>query len=536
MTLLLKSKAMQVSAIAVTAMLVSSPAYARKSITPYIEVDQTVSAQLKGGDEVLTYTSVAAGIDASVQNSRSEFQISYRYEHNFAWNDPIQDGDVHSGLARGSVQVVPGVVTMEGGAIATRARNDIRGAAPGILDANSGNTTQVYSAYVGPTVSHNVGPVQLNSAYRLGYTKVESDERVALAPGEPLLDNYDDSVSHLASVTASMSPGELPFGWTVGAAYEREDTGQLDQRFESLSARGDLMVPITPTLAAVGGVGYEDVEISQRNAVLGAGGTPVLGGDGRFVTDKTSARQLAYETDGIYWDAGLSWRPSSRTDLEFRVGRRYGTMSYTGALSYQMDEATAFSIVGYDQVQTFGQQLSDNLSRLPTSFRPTNSSLGQNYGGCTYGNGGSAGGCMNGALGSINTAAYRSRGVSASMSSSRGPWSSGVGIGYEQRKYLAPSGVGYTVNGQRDQTVYAQANVGRKLTEASSIDGSIFGSLYDPGIPGSPDVLSTGALGGYSHSFGRLSARASAGIYHFDPGDAPSEVSATAQVGLRYSF
>lgn len=529
----------QASVAALAAMLVVSPAQARKDITPYIELDQSVVAEIKGGNDVLTYTTIAAGVDASISNQRSEFQISYRFEQNFGWGDDVDDNNVHTGLARGSVQVVPGLLSFEGGAIATRARSDIRGAAPGVFDPYSDNVTQVYSVYAGPTLATQAGPLSVNAAYRAGYTKAEAgaDERGALAAGQPLLDYYDDSLSHMATASVGMAPGGmLPFGWTVGGAYEREDTGQLDQRFESMGVRGDVTFPVSPTVALVGGVGYEDIEISQRSAVLGAGGVPVLDGSGRFVTDKTSPRLLAYDTDGIYWDAGVSWRPSNRTDLEVRVGRRYGSMSYTGALSYQLNKESGVSLVAYDQVQTFGQQLNDNLSRLPTSFRTGNSGFGSRRDGCTFGTGGNAGGCMNGALGSINTAAYRTRGVSAALSSTVGLWSTGVGLGYEQRKYLAPTGTGYTVNGLKDQTYYAQATLGRRLSSRSSVDASLYGTLYDPGILGASDVLSTGAQAGYHHSFGRLSASASAGIYHFDSEAVPAEVNASAQVGLRYSF
>ena len=56
------------------AALVASPAVAQKkdaanprarvTVQPYIELSQTIDADLKSGD-VLTYTSVAAGIDAA---------------------------------------------------------------------------------------------------------------------------------------------------------------------------------------------------------------------------------------------------------------------------------------------------------------------------------------------------------------------------------------------------------------------------------------------------------------------------------------
>ena len=59
--------------------------------------------------------------------------------------------------------------------------------------------------------------------------------------------------------------------------------------------RGDVTVPVGPTLALVGGVGYEDVEISSRDAVRDGDGDPVIGADGRYVTDKSAPRVIAYD-------------------------------------------------------------------------------------------------------------------------------------------------------------------------------------------------------------------------------------------------
>ena len=131
------------------ALIVAAPAadaQSRRQITPYIEVGQVLTADLDGPtSDVLTYTSLAAGIDASIQTSRVEVQVNYRYEHRFGWDEKVADGDIHSGLARAAVRLSPGF-NVEGGALAARARDDIRGGAPGNLAGNVRNVSQVYSA------------------------------------------------------------------------------------------------------------------------------------------------------------------------------------------------------------------------------------------------------------------------------------------------------------------------------------------------------------------------------------------------------
>jgi hypothetical protein len=530
------------SKLAILAVLVSSsvaaPAFARnKQITPYIEIGQVATLDLKNGGDVLTYSTVAAGIDAQVTTDRAEFQVNYRYERRFDYQKDVGDQDVHTGLARARIDVVPNLLSMEAGAIATRVRSDIRGAAPSLLVGNVDNVTQVYSAYAGPSLATRVGPLDVAAAYRVGYTKAEDRGNTGVPVGQPVIDSYDHSLSHFATASVGMESGVLPFGWTVSGGYERENAGQLGQRFENKYVRGDVTVPVTPTVALVGGVGYEDIKSSQKQVLLDVNGNATIDGKGRFVADPVAPRLLSYAQDDIFWDAGVLWRPSRRTSLEARVGRRYGSMSYTGSLSWQANDDNLLQIGVYDSVETFGQQLNDGLAVLPTRFGVSRNALANNFGGCIFG-GGAGGGCLNDAFQSASTAVYRSRGVAANWSAHRGPWSAGLGVGYNQRKFFAPTqGTLFTVNGLKDESWYAQGNVERALTQNSGLSGDVYVSIYNPGEPGAPNVLSTGATGSYYHTFGeRLSASASLGLYSFKQESVDSSLTAAAQLGMRYSF
>ena len=197
-----------VLALAGASVLVPSAASAqdqRTVISPHIEVGQVLIADLQDGD-VLTYSTIGAGVDASIQTKRVEVQLSYQYERRISYDDNIGDDDVHSGLARVAVAVTPGF-SVEGGAIATRARSDIRGAAPIVLAGNVDNISQVYSAYVGPTVATRVGAADVNAAYRFGYTKAEAPGFTGVGPGAVPLDTYDSSTSHLVTASAGVKAG-----------------------------------------------------------------------------------------------------------------------------------------------------------------------------------------------------------------------------------------------------------------------------------------------------------------------------------------
>lgn len=519
--------------------IVSVPAHAEKHISPYLEVGQVFEADLNNGGDVLTYTAVSAGIDATVRNRRTEVQISYRYERRFDYDNDIEVNDTHTGLARVHQELVPNTLSFDAGGFAGRSRIDIRGAAPRPNTTSSDNTTQIYSAYAGPTLATQVGALDVGAAYRFGYTKVEDSTVLRLPTGSERLDGYDDATAHFATASIGMSPDDLPVGWTVSGGYEREDAGQLKQRYEGKYIRGDLTVPLSPTLAVVGGVGYEDIEISQKDALRDINGDPVVGGDGRFVTDPASPRQLAYDQDGLIYDAGVMWRPSSRTQLEARAGRRYGGTTYFGSFSHALSPASGVSVVVYDGVESFGRLLQDNISRLPTNFNASpNRFGGGGFNGCVFGATGGTGGCLDDVFQSINTANFRNRGITAMYSASRGPISLGLGLGYAQRRYFAPRfGNAFSLDGVKDESWFAQAYYGYALTDHSNIDLNAYLDYYQSGIAGSPHVLGMGATGTYSHSFNRnLSASATGQIYSSDQQGFSDSLIASILLAMRLQY
>ena len=522
---------------AAAAIAPAAQAKGRTDVTPYLEVDQTVLADLKNGGDTQTYTTLAAGIDASIRGPRAEGQISYRYEYRYGWGKRTGDSQVHSGLARGAFEVVPGTLTIEGGAIATRLRTDNRGSASNLGLGSPSNVSQLYSAYVGPTLATRVGELNVGAYYRLGYSKVESKTNTGLPGGSAVLDSFDHSVSQSVGASVGMKSGTLPFGWTISGGYYRDDAGQLDGRLEGKLIRGDVTVPVTPTVAIVGGVGYEHITASQRDALRDVNGIPVVA-NGRFVTDPASPRLLSYDQSGFIWDTGVLWRPSRRTSLEARVGRRYGSMTYTGAFSWAPTADQAVQIGVYDGVTTFGRQLNDGLSRLPTRFVVQRDPFDNQFGGCVFGgSGGGAGDCLSPALQSVASGVFRSRGVQAVWSYSHGRISGGVAVGYNNRKFSAPPVGNFAIRGVIDESYFAQAFVARKLSENSGVEGSIYANLFDSGVLNAPRVLGLGATGSYYRNFtSRLSGSAAVGLYSNDVDGVDSTLIGAAQAGLRYSF
>lgn len=509
----------------------------KTEINPYLGVDQTVITDLHGGNgDTLSYTSVVVGVDARIEGKNAEVQANIAYEHQFSWTKGTPDQDVISGLVSARVDLVRDALSLEGGALATRVRTDGFTGANGNL-AGAGSRSQVYSAYVGPTFRAQLGDLDVSAAYRLGYNKLESGFDTALS-GAPSLDSFDESWTHYGTVSIAMQPDVvLPFGWQARLGYEREDASQLDQRFEDKWARLDLTLPVSPDFAVVGGVGYEKITISNRDALRDPGGDPVRDAGGRFVTDTASPRLLAYDSDEIIWDAGIMWRPSRRTSAELTVGHRYGSMRYTGSFNWQPDSRSSLNISLYDSVDSFGRALNGNLANLPSGFSVTRNPFSGDLGGCAFGGAEGGGVCFTDSLVGIRAANFRHRGITASYAHTAGPWNYGIGAGYSRRKFIANDALFAGVNGVTDENYFGTIALGYAFDDRSGIDASIYANQFDSGFAGVADVFNAGAYVSYHHQFRRrVQATASVGVDHAKQGGVDSVLTVLAQIGVRYQF
>ncbi len=520
---------------ACAAAIVPAAAQRRATVTPYIEISQVALAELNGG-EALTYTQLGAGLDGQIRTRRMQVQVSYQYQRRFTEKGSLQAGDSHNGLARAEIKAARGL-TVEAGAIATRTRTDARGDALTNNAGNARNVSQLYSVSAGPKLDTHLGPMFVQGTYRFGFTQIDDGTATGVASGSPSVDRFDHSTSHAVNASVGARPGTvLPIGLSLTGGLVRETASQLDQHFASSSARGDAIAPVSRTVALVAGAGYEQITVRQRDPVLDVRtGQPVLDSAGRYRTDPASSLRIAYAFDGLFWDGGVVWRPSRRTALEVRIGRRYGAMRYTGSFTYQRSGGSGVQIAVYDTVETYGQQVGSSLAALPVGFVTTADPFGAQAGACIYGtSGAAAGGCLGGAFSSAATAAFRGRGLTANAVWSRGSTRLGIGTGFARRDFLTPVGVVGT-GGSWDESLYAQAFAQLAAGRDGTIGLNLLASYTDGDIPGSDAVFGWGANTAYTHRFGVLSLTATAGVYGTQRSGA-DQLSAQALLGARYAF
>lgn len=523
-------------------LLAPAAAQARADVAPYLEVQQVLNADL-GGDDVLTYTALVAGIDGRVSSRRFEAQVSYRYEHRVGWGDDLADDDVHNGVAQARLELVDDLLSLDAGALAVRT-GTAGGPVFGFNNIDDQGWVETYSAYVGPTVSTRVGDVDVGASYRLGYVHVDDHSLAGLPvpPDTPVADLDHSSVSHLADFSVGMAPGRLPFGWTVGGGYAREEVDELDREFEGAYLRGDIVVPVSATFAVTAGVGYEDITSSQQDILRDENGVPIVTPGGELVPDPSRPRLVTYDQDGFIWDAGFIWRPTRRTEVQARAGQRYGGTTVTGSLRHDFSRDFGLSASVYDTVTSFNQLVVNDLNDLPVNFETNPNPLGPGFGspgGCVFGEKPGSAACFDDAFQSIDTSDFRIRGANAALSGRRGPWSLGVGAGYSNRRYVAP-GVGeggFTLDERTDESFTVSGSLGRALSRTSTVSLDAYATWFDSGLPGVDDAFSAGISGSYYRTLWteRLQGYVALGLFTSDAG-AFDDTIASALIGLRYTF
>jgi hypothetical protein len=152
--------------------------------------------------------------------------------------------------------------------------------------------------------------------------------------------------------------------------------------------------------------------------------------------------------------------------------------------------------------------------------------------------GAEGGTCFAGALGSIRSAVFRSRGVAASYSMDLGRTRIGTGIGYDRRKFIAAAGTVLAgLDGTIDETVWFGVYGVSELDRRSSIAANASVNWFDDGQGLSAGNAGYSASIAYNRNLLRgLSGTAALGLDGISRETLPDFLSASALLGLRYSF
>jgi len=510
----------------------------RTRIVPYIEVDQTVYDQTAPEQQVVTYTTLAAGADALINTHSTTGVATIRYEHHFSETPrTLGNSDTVTGIARTQTQIIPHTLLIDFGGLATHTAIGANGSTYLNPVDNVGSIYQIWSLYGGPSLQTHAGILGIKASYDLGYNEIDQIRSYVPAGGGAPVDLFGHSLTQSGTGWIGVRPGEVaPFGIALLGNYLREDMSSLDQRL--IDERGGVQVtqPVSRDLALVGDLAWEKVQVSQRNAEVDANGNPILASNGQYITDPTSPRRIAYDTDGLTWDVGVEWRPSKRTMAAAFVGRRYDSMTYYGSFFHAPDSRSTINVSVFDGIYGFGSGLMTALQALPIDFTVARDPFSGNVGGCFLGSTG--GSCVTGALGSANAYVFHARGVNAAYAMTVGRLTFNVGTGYIQRRFLtAEDTVLATENGALDQTWYFNAGLSGPIDRQTRFTLSTFASLYHT------DQLAIGDSGDWGvngllvhHLTDKLVGTAAVEVLGVKPQISPDQLEMMGQLGLRYNF
>lgn len=511
----------------------------RPEIGAFVSMEQVAESQLHGpGEDDTTYTEISGNLTGRISNRRIVASASYRLSYRIPEMGNIQKNVNQDGLLRLQAQVIDEWLTLETGAIVTRSRVDASGAAPQFNFGNPQNLTQTYSAFMQPTIAHQIGDVGLGLSYRYAYTQNESSQNNAGATG-PLNDRFDSSKAQQVTLNLGMDPGSLPFGWKVSSEYRHENTTNLAEHFRSLNLIGEVRVPLANSpIALVASAGYEQTKTSEREALVDPiTGIPVLGKGGRFVVDPASPRVLTYDISGMVANAGVIWKPSQRTRMEVRAGRRYGDASFTGLIEMRPSERSGLTLIVSDRVESFGQGVSNGLAGTSPTIDVTHLDPSSSYQDCLFGKTAGTGQCIGGALGQASASAYRERAANIIVTRTMRTWTFSGSMGYSRRNYIDNPNAPVSLAGVVDESLFGNITLVRPLSRESGLSFSFSGNLFKNGQVGASDVMSGSFSTSYYRTFGRgIQMQASVAVDGSKTDGIPTDVSGRARLGLQYRF
>ena len=513
-----------------------SPAEAQRlELVPFADIRQVGQASLNGGNsDDVTYTEVSTGIAARTNTRRIVASLGYRFSYRVSEAGPSNNQTQHNGEGRFQMEVLKDILSLDAGVLATQSRVDAGGASPQFSSASNSNLTQTYAVYIQPTTRHRIGELNLLGSYRFGYV---TNEGSSGNPVGPPTDRFNSSRNQLGSVQMGMGIGALPFEWALSGQYQLEDASQLDQRFRSFSTALDIKQPIAGAFALAASVGYDNNRQMSRDAMLDPlTGIPVTDDKGRFITDKSQPRKLIYEQDGFVADAGVIWRPSQHTRVEARMGRRYGSLTYSGLIEMRPGDRSTINVIVSDRLNSFGRSVTGGLASAPAQLDLGNNDPQTSFQTCLFGVSGN-GSCLGGALGQASATSYRDRTVTAIFTRKLRRLSLTMGAGYTRRTYIDDPDEVFSLDGVVDQLFYLQGNGSLVMARDAGLSFAFSANWFKNGQAGVGDVMSWSVNGTYYRLLGRgLRAEASLGLESSKRDGFTADMLGRAQLGVHYDF
>lgn len=462
-------------------------------VIPYVEASQVIGADFGGsqqsGSEVFlpdgpaAYSSLTVGAEGAATTRRTAIAVSLRFEQRVEQAGDEGNDNRIEGLVRGRLALVPGVVTLDAGGIATRIRDDLA------LRGSNGDASaeQHYALFAGPQFQIEHDNLRFQGHYRLGYGWADDDllpsvdgHTASLPTLHSQLDRRRAETSHSSAIRASLLPNSFPKGTelTVKGSWDRQEAEGRNARLKVTRSTAGVtaQIPVSHSVALAGEIGYEALRIAVSHPTVLQGAAPA---------DTVSIIATNYKSDGLAGVVGIVWRPSRRAELQAFAGRRFGSQTYYGSLHFAPTRRSKANIAIYDRVGTYGNGLIADVAAVSADFETTRDPFSGSLSPCLR-QGSERGGqsCLTGALTPDRSLAFRERGGAIALNFDRNRTQLGLGAGYDQRSYYGqnlprmPPADGdssplLSPEASKDQGWWLSAQAVHALDRQSSVEASV---------------------------------------------------------------
>jgi uncharacterized protein (PEP-CTERM system associated) len=317
------------AALLLASSLAALPAAAEITFNPSISVSGTYVDNVDLAADGLEQDDIIWQLNPSLAMrhtaNRATSSLLYTMQNVFYMDQNDLDQTFHQLDANSAIEVLRDFVFLDLGAGITQAIIDPQlPGNPNNLFA-TGNIADATRYSVSPRFSHRYGGVQVDADYALGWV----DYKPVRAGNTFNVDDSEDSAILFAVAKADV---DAPFTWRL--TYDARETDwdtALDYAYDVAGLE----------------LGWG---IARKLRLIGRGG----------VESDLRERQDDGGLDTSFWEAGFQWRPSSRDEIELRVGDRSFGDSYSAFWRHRarlliFDVTYNVTPTTQSQIQVFGE-------------------------------------------------------------------------------------------------------------------------------------------------------------------------------------
>jgi hypothetical protein len=422
-------------------------AEARTTVTPRIEVRQVFSdnSGVSTSGDTGVFTVISPGLSIQSQSARISGGLDVAYERRIPLSGRLQqDKDRVNLVARADAVVVRDLLYLNAGGTITRVLNDLRLQSTLNPDTGANNLNNVKSFFIGPRLERLIPDVGVfSTGYTFSYTDVERNnpDRALFASG-PLgvgLSNGGITKSHAAFARLQREDFSGRLRWSIGGSFDRSETDFTNNVYQSIRGTLEGELALLRQFSLVGSLGYEDFFSEDDNYFLPNGDLNVNASG----LPTPFGRRRSVDQNGLTWDVGFRWSPSTRSDVTVRGGERFGEITYNAVGNLRPARGHQISFSYTQGVDTFGRIFTQRLAGVTTTSVSRDQSSG--FPGLFF-LGSPLFATTLGDFQSVNSATFRLRAGQLTYSIDRGPRKFALSFGYDRRNFLdyTPLGIQFT--------------------------------------------------------------------------------------------